>query len=185
MLTASPGLSPTAAPGNPSTTLANDLPIPFRKGKRSRTAHPLVNSLFYQYLSPNYRAFSMSLSSVSIPNTYCETLRLPAWKMAMDEEMYALIERAWELVEVPPNADVVACRWVFNVKFWADAIFERYKARLVAKGFTQTYGIDYFETISPIARLNSIRTLFSLAVNLNWPMYQMGIKNAFLYGDLN
>ncbi|KAL0442262.1 UNVERIFIED_CONTAM: hypothetical protein Sradi_0165100 [Sesamum radiatum] len=92
MLTALPGLPPTATPGNPSTTLANDLPIPLRKGKRSRTAHPLANSLFYQYLCPKYRAFSMSLSSVSIPNTYCETLRHPAWKMALDEEMSALIE---------------------------------------------------------------------------------------------
>ncbi|KAK4404691.1 Vacuolar protein sorting-associated protein 52 A [Sesamum angolense] len=67
----------------------------------------------------------------------------------------------------------------------ADGTLERYKARLVAKGFTQTYGVDYFETFSPVARLNSIRVLFSLAVNLSWPMYQMDIKNAFLYGDLN
>ncbi|KAK4383286.1 Retrovirus-related Pol polyprotein from transposon TNT 1-94 [Sesamum angolense] len=66
-----------------------------------------------------------------------------------------------------------------------DGTLEQYKARLVAKGFTQTYGVDYFETFSPVARLNFIRVLFSLAVNLNWPMYQMDIKNAFLYGDLN
>ncbi|KAK4387651.1 Sucrose transport protein SUC4 [Sesamum angolense] len=32
-LTASPGLPPTAAPGNPSATSANDLPITLRKGK--------------------------------------------------------------------------------------------------------------------------------------------------------
>ncbi|KAK4403222.1 Retrovirus-related Pol polyprotein from transposon RE2 [Sesamum angolense] len=104
----------------------------------------------------------------------------------MDDEMSALISRGtWELVEVPPNADIVACRWVFTLKFHADGTRERYKARLVAKGFTQTYGVDYFETFSPVARLNSIRVLFFLAVNLNWPMYQMDIKNAFLYGDLN
>ncbi|KAL0375663.1 UNVERIFIED_CONTAM: Retrovirus-related Pol polyprotein from transposon RE2 [Sesamum calycinum] len=174
------------SPGNPSATPANDLPIALRKGKRSCTAHPLANSLSFQNLSPNYRAFSVSLSSVSIPNTYCEALRHPAWKMAMDDEMYALISRGtWELVEVPPNADIVACRWVFTLKFRADGTLERYKAHLVAKGFTQTYGVDYFETFSPVARLNSIRVLFSLAVNLNWPMYQMDIKNAFLYGDLN
>ncbi|KAL0363865.1 UNVERIFIED_CONTAM: Retrovirus-related Pol polyprotein from transposon RE2 [Sesamum angustifolium] len=96
-LTAPPGLPPTAAPGNPSATPANDVPIALRK----------------------------------------------------------------------------------------DGTLERYKACLVAKGFTQTYGVDYFETFSPVASLNSIRVLFSLAVNLNWPMYQMDIKNAFLYGDPN
>ncbi|KAK4386010.1 Retrovirus-related Pol polyprotein from transposon RE2 [Sesamum angolense] len=141
--------------------------------------------------SPAYRATyppitGVSLSSVSIPNTYCEALRHPAWKMAMDDEMSALVSRGtWELVEVPPNADIVACRWVFTLKFRADGTLERYKARLVAKGFTRTYGVDYFETFSPVARLNSIRVLFSLAVNFSWPMYQMDIKNAFLYGDLN
>ncbi|KAL0392174.1 UNVERIFIED_CONTAM: Sucrose transport protein SUC4 [Sesamum radiatum] len=44
---------------------------------------------------------------------------------------------------------------------------------------------DYFETFSLVARLNSVRVLFSLALNLNWAIYQMDIKNAFLYGDLN
>ncbi|KAL0415349.1 UNVERIFIED_CONTAM: Retrovirus-related Pol polyprotein from transposon RE1 [Sesamum latifolium] len=150
-----PDPPPAAAPGTPATS-ANDLPIALRKGKRSCTAHPLAHSLSYQNLSPNYQAFSASLSSVSIPNTYCEALRHPAWKLAMDDEMSALISRGtWELVEPPPNTDVVACRWVFTLKFRADGTLDRYKARLVAK------------------------------VNLNWPMYQMDIKNAFLYGDLN
>ncbi|KAL0318213.1 UNVERIFIED_CONTAM: Retrovirus-related Pol polyprotein from transposon RE1 [Sesamum calycinum] len=136
-----PDLPPTAAPGNPSATPTNDLPIALWKGKRSCTAHPLANSLSFQHLSPNYRAFSASLSSVSILNTYCEALRHPAWKMAMDDEMSALVSRGtWKLVEVPPNADIVACRWVFTLKFRADGTLERYKARLVAKGFTQTYG---------------------------------------------
>ncbi|KAL0313654.1 UNVERIFIED_CONTAM: Retrovirus-related Pol polyprotein from transposon RE1 [Sesamum calycinum] len=162
-----PDLPPTATPGNPSAIPDNDLPIALRE--------VLLTELF-----------SVSFSSVSIPNTYCEALRHPAWKLAMDDEMSALISRGtWELVEVPPNADIVACRWVFNRKFHADGTLERYKAHLVAKGFTQTYGVDYFETFSPVARLNSIHILFSLADNLNWPMYQMDIKNAFLYGDLN
>ncbi|KAL0303030.1 UNVERIFIED_CONTAM: Copia protein [Sesamum radiatum] len=106
--------------------------------------------------------------------------------MKMDEEMPALILwGTWELVDPPPSADVVACRWVFTLKFSADGTLERYKARLVAKGFTQTYGVYYFKTFSPVARLNCIHILFSLPVNLSWPMYQIDIKNAFLYGDLN
>ena len=61
---------------------------------------------------------------------------------------------------------------------------DRLKARLVAKGYTQTYGVDYFETFSPVARLNSVRLLISMVVNLDWPLYQLDVKNAFLYGDL-
>ncbi|KAL0315865.1 UNVERIFIED_CONTAM: Copia protein [Sesamum radiatum] len=59
----------------------------------------------------------------------------------MDDEVSALISRGtWELAGVPPNADIVACRWVFTLKFRADGTLERYKAHLIAKGFTQTYG---------------------------------------------
>ena len=32
--------------------------------------------------------------------------------------------------------------------------------------------------------MNSIRVLLSLAVNLDWPLLQFDIKNAFLNGDL-
>jgi hypothetical protein len=54
----------------------------------------------------------------------------------------------------------------------------------VAKGFTQTYGIDYEETCAPVAKMNSIRILLSIATNLDWPLHQFDVKNAFLHGDL-
>jgi Reverse transcriptase (RNA-dependent DNA polymerase) len=54
----------------------------------------------------------------------------------------------------------------------------------VAKGYTQTYGIDFQETFSPVAKLNSIQVLLSLAVNLDWPLHQFDVKNAFLHENL-
>lgn len=61
---------------------------------------------------------------------------------------------------------------------------ERYKARLVAKGYTQTFDINYQETFAPVAKMNSIRVLISLATNYGWPLNQFVVKNAFLQGDL-
>lgn len=61
---------------------------------------------------------------------------------------------------------------------------DRYKARLVAKGYTQTYGIDYQETFAPVAKLNTVGVILSLTSNLDWPLHQLDIKNAFLNGDL-
>ena len=56
---------------------------------------------------------------------------------------------------------------------------------MVAKGFTQTYRVDYRDTFAPVAKLNSIRILLSIASNLNWPLHQLGIKkNVFLNGEL-
>lgn len=54
----------------------------------------------------------------------------------------------------------------------------------MAKGYTQTYGVDYQETFAPVAKINTIRVLLSLAANLDRPLHQLDVKNTFLNGDL-
>ena len=73
---------------------------------------------------------------------------------------------------------------MFVVKYKLDRSIYRYKARLVAKEFTQTYKIDYQETFTLVTKLNTVRILLSLAVNLYWHIQQLYIKNVFLNGDL-
>jgi len=103
----------------------------------------------------------------------------------MNEEMKALDSRGtWKLVSAPTDAVIVGCRWVFTLEYCPDGSVDRYKTRLVTKGYTQTYGINYFETFSPVAGLSSIRISFSIAVNLSWSLFQLDVKNIFLYGDL-
>ena len=61
----------------------------------------------------------------------------------------------------------------------------RNKARLVAQGYTQIEGIDFDETFAPVARLESIRLLLSIACIKGFKLYQMDVKSAFLNGILN
>ena len=64
-------------------------------------------------------------------------------------------------------------------------MMSRNKARLVCKGYSQEEGIDYGETISPIERLEGVRTLLSYSSHKGFKVYQMDVKFAFLNGILD
>ncbi|GJW06697.1 retrovirus-related pol polyprotein from transposon TNT 1-94 [Tanacetum coccineum] len=57
--------------------------------------------------------------------------------------------------------------------------------RLVAQGYNQQEGIDYDETYAPVARLKSIRILLDYAYALDFKLFQMNVKSAFLNGFIN
>jgi hypothetical protein len=103
----------------------------------------------------------------------------------MKEELHDLMRnKTWELALLPEGKKAVGCKWIFTVKQTLEGKIDRYKARLVANGYSQTYGIDYDETFAPVAKMDTVRTLISCAVNFGWPIHQLDVKKAFLHGDL-
>jgi hypothetical protein len=73
---------------------------------------------------------------------------------------------------------------VYKVKHNADGYVSKYKARLVAKGYAQTYGIDYEETYSLVAKLMIVRIIIAMAIAKGWSLHQMDVKNVLFHGNL-
>ena len=166
-----------------------DLPITVKKGTgecTNRRLYPLSHYVSLKHLSLAYKNFIVSLNATIIPNTVSEAFTKKEWKDAMREEMSALEKnKTWEIVERPKGKNIVDCKWIFTLKYKTDRSLKRHKSRLVVKGYTQTYGVNYQETFAPVTKMNTIRTLLSLAAHYNWQLLQYDVKNAFLHGDLD
>ena len=133
-----------------------------------KSKYPIADHISTHRLSQPLKAFVHKLSSDHVSNIVQEPLNNPKWTQAIIEEMTTLQKNdMWMLVPLPKEKKTVGCRWVFSIKHKTDGSIERYKVRLVAKGYTQTYGIDYQETFSLVAQLNTVRVLSSLPVNLD------------------
>ena len=121
-----------------------------------------------KHLSLAHKNFIVSLNTTIIPNIVSKALTKREWKDAMREEMGALEKnKTWEIVERPKRKNIVDCKWIFTLKYKADGSLERHKTKLVAKGYTQNYGVDYQETFAPVAKMNIVRILLSLAAHYN------------------
>ena len=94
------------------------------------------------------------------------------------------VNDVWTLVDPPEGVKPIGRKWVFKRKRGANGKVETYKARLVAKGYHQHYGIDYDETFSPVAMLKSIRIMLAIVAHLDYEIWQMDVKIAFLNGEL-
>lgn len=140
---------------------------------------------------PNTRYINMSNLAVVVdenkePQSYAEVSQKSEWLEVMREEMNVLLSsQTWELAPKPSDVTPVSCKWTYKLKEKPDGSVARYKARLVARGFSQTYGVNYEDTFSPVAKLTTIRPLLAIAVNKGRKMWQTDVSNAFLYGDLD
>ncbi|GJW58800.1 retrotransposon protein, putative, ty1-copia subclass [Tanacetum coccineum] len=108
------------------------------------------------------------------------------WLNAMNVELQSMKDNeVWDLVDLPPNGKTVGSKWLFKKETIMDGAVLTFKACLVAKGFTQTYGVDYEETFSPVADIRAIRILIVIVAYYDQEIWQMDVKTAFLNGHLS
>lgn len=107
------------------------------------------------------------------------------WRHAIADEIQSHVNNnTWTLIKRKTWMIVIGCKWVFAYKKNERGEIVRFKARLVAQGFGQRYGINFYETYSPVANMNSIRIFLAVCCALNFVIMQCDVDTAFLYATL-
>jgi hypothetical protein len=120
------------------------------------------------------------------PHTYGEAAVNPFLESTMQEEYNSLLKnQTLDLVMLPSRRKPVKCIYVYMTKITVDGQVSRYKARLVAKGFQQVLCIDYDDTFTPVAKMESIHLALSIVETRGWELHQMDVKNSFIHRDLS
>ncbi|GJX15566.1 copia protein, partial [Tanacetum coccineum] len=120
------------------------------------------------------------------PKNVNEALKDESWIIAMQEELNQFIAiDIWELVPHPKSSTIKGTKWIFKNKLDENGVVSRNKARLVAQGYNQQEGSDYDETYALVSRLDYIRILLAYACALDFKLFQMDGKSAFLNGFIN
>ncbi|GJX18892.1 putative ribonuclease H-like domain-containing protein [Tanacetum coccineum] len=126
-----------------------------------------LNASYQVHTTPNtiiHKDYSLNhvigdIQSGEEPKRVTKALSDPSWVEAMQEELLQ------------------------NKKDERGIVIEN-KARLVAQGYTQEKGIDYDEVFAPVARIEAIRLFLAYASFMGFMVYQMDVKSAFLYGQI-
>jgi hypothetical protein len=145
--------------------------------------------LAFVYLAHDQQLFEVAMSeSQDNPKSLAQARShadWPKWREAMDRELATLEEAGtWTIVPRPTDKNIVGSKWVFRIKRKANGSIEKYKACLVAQGFTQKFGIDYFDTFSPIAKLSSFRLILAIAAQNDWDADTFDFNGAYLNSEL-
>jgi len=131
---------------------------------RNRVIQPssgVVNQVSYSYYLAQTK-----------PKKVDEALQDESWITAMHEELHQFTRNdVWTFVPRPADHNVIGIKWIFKNKSDEHGKVIRNKAHLVAQGYTQIEGVDFDETFAPVARLESIRILFSIACHLGFKLY--------------
>ncbi|GJU31301.1 retrovirus-related pol polyprotein from transposon TNT 1-94, partial [Tanacetum coccineum] len=129
--------------------------------KESRN-HPLenvignLNQRTLRSQAQNQSNFFCFISTIE-PKNVNEALGDESWIVAMQEELNQFVANdVWELVPQPRNMTIIGTKWVFRNKLDEN-----------------------------VARLESIRILLAYACALDFKLFQMDVKSAFLNGFIN
>ncbi|GJW13594.1 retrovirus-related pol polyprotein from transposon TNT 1-94 [Tanacetum coccineum] len=178
-------------PPPPKTSPVEDDDLVEEKAIEVNNTRPLDNDVEDKSLENNEiinikESKSHLLKNILEPKNINESLKDESWVIAMQEELNQFISNdVWKLVSNPKDMTIIGTKWVYKNMLDENGVVSRNKARLVAQGYNQQKGIKYDEIYAPVARLESIRILLAYACALDFKLFQIDVKSAFLNGFID
>ena len=74
--------------------------------------------------------------------------------------------RAWELADLTAGHRAITLKWVYKLKKDEARAVIKHKACLVAHGFVQQEGVDFDDAFAPVAWMESVHLLLTLAAQV-------------------
>ena len=103
------------------------------------------------------------------------------WAASEKREMDALNELKFaDIVDIPLGRTLLPVIWVYAYKTDENGNRVLYKSRLVVRGDMAKPGFDYFETYSPVAKIESIRLVLALIISHRLRPLQLDVNNAYV-----
>nr|GEW40805.1 Gag-Pol polyprotein [Tanacetum cinerariifolium] len=82
------------------------------------------------------------------------------------------------------NITPLTLKWLFKNKHDEENTVIRNKTRMVVRGYRQEEGIDFEESFTLVARMETIRIFLSCVAYKSFTVFQMDVKTVFLHGML-
>lgn len=108
------------------------------------------------------------------------------WLKAIEEEFDTLTKNGTWVVRSRPPPDMRPLPSGVILKLKRDSLGRpaRFKGRLVARGNFQSKDVDYLEIYAPVACIELVRTIITIAIAMGWDIEQVDVKGAFLHATL-
>ncbi|WVZ85117.1 hypothetical protein U9M48_032071 [Paspalum notatum var. saurae] len=161
--------------------------VPSRQVQRDHPPHRMIGDIHQRVTRSSVNSLAFFSHSAYVasfePRDVSHALSDPNRVNAMHEELENFERNhVWDLVEPPTNYRPIGTKWVFKNKQGEDGMVVRNKVRLVARAFSSKEGIDYEETLPPVARPEAIRILLAFAASKGFKAAANGCQVRFPNG---
>jgi hypothetical protein len=90
-----------------------------------------------------------------------------------------------EIVDIPEGAHLLPCIWVYKYKTDEHGNRILYKARVVVRGDYAIKNLEFYETYSPVAKLESVRLVLAMIITHKLIPVHIDIGNAYIWSTID